>query len=227
MIARRAHPEVVAEIERTGVVAVIRLSNASAGRDVANALADGGVTALEVTMTVPNAVGLIEQLVATLPPTCLVGAGTVVDASTAREVIGAGAQFVVSPVLRPEVVAVCREYDAAVMPGCFTPTEILTAWEAGADFVKVFPATSLGPTFIRDVRAPLPELKLVPTGGVTRENAGDWIRAGAAAIGVGTALVDAKAVADRRFSELTERAQHFIRAVADARSSSSPVGARS
>jgi len=223
----RLRADVVAEIERTGVVAVIRLTDAAVGREVAQALAEGGVTALEVTMTVPNAVALIEQLAATLPASCIVGAGTVTDDATAVAVIQAGAQFVVSPVLRAEVIASCRERDVAVMPGCFTPTEILNAWEAGADFVKVFPATSLGPAFIRDVRAPLPHLKLVPTGGVTRENAGDWIRAGAAAIGAGTALVDAKAVAERRFEALTSNARHFIRAVAEARSSSTPVGARS
>jgi 2-dehydro-3-deoxyphosphogluconate aldolase/(4S)-4-hydroxy-2-oxoglutarate aldolase len=227
MSTSRLRADVVAEIERTGVIAVIRLTDASVGREVAQALAEGGVTALEVTMTVPNAVALIEQLAATLPASCIVGAGTVTDDAMAQAVIEAGAQFVVSPVLRAEVIGACRERDIAVMPGCFTPTEILNAWEAGADLVKVFPATSLGPTFIRDVRAPLPQLKLVPTGGVTRQNAGDWIRAGAAAIGAGTALVDAKAVAERRFDELTANARHFIRAVADARSSSTPVGARS
>ena len=225
MIVPRTRAEVVREIERTGVVAVMRLSDASVIRDVAGALADGGLTALEVTMTVPGAVDLIAELSATLPRTCMVGAGTVVGARTAADVIRAGAAFVVSPVLQPDVVAACRDADVAVVPGCFSPTEILSAAAAGADIVKVFPATSLGPSFIRDVRAPLPELKLMPTGGVTRQNAGDWIRAGAVAIGVGTALVDAQAVRERRFDLLTEGARHFIRAVAEARST--PVGARS
>ena len=225
MIVPRTRAEVVSEIERTGVVAVIRLSDPSVIRDVAGALADGGLTALEVTMTVPGAVDLIAALAATLPRTCVVGAGTVVGASTAVDVIRAGAAFVVSPVLQPDVLAACRDADVAVVPGCFSPTEILAAAAAGADIVKVFPATSLGPSFIRDVRAPLPELKLMPTGGVTRQNAGDWIRAGAVAIGVGTALVDAQAVRERRFDLLTEGARHFIRAVAEARSR--PVGARS
>ena len=141
-------------------------------------------------MTVPGAVGLIEQLAQALPANVLIGAGTVLDPETARSVILAGARFVVSPVFRPEVIALCHRYDVAAMPGCFTPTEILAAWEAGADVVKVFPATALGPGFFKDLRGPLPQVKLMPTGGVTRENAGDWIRAGACAIGVGTALVD-------------------------------------
>jgi 2-dehydro-3-deoxyphosphogluconate aldolase/(4S)-4-hydroxy-2-oxoglutarate aldolase len=217
MTAPLTRAEVVARIEATGVVAVMRLTDASVGRDVANALAEGGVTALEVTMTVPRAVELIQELASTLPSSCIVGAGTVVSGDTAAQVIRAGARFVVGPVLRPDVMAACREHDVAVMPGCFTPTEILTAWDAGADIVKVFPATSLGPAFFKDIRGPLPQLKLMPTGGVTRENAGEWIRAGAVAIGVGTALVDAKAVAERRFSDLTAAARHFVRAVADAR----------
>ena len=224
MSVRRTRAEVVAEIERTGVVAVMRLDDASLGRDVAHALAAGGLTALEVTMTVPGAIGLIEELAATLPPSCVLGAGTVLGAATAHDVIRAGAVFVVSPVLQPDVIGVCRDGDVAVVPGCFSPTEILSAWNAGADIVKVFPATSLGPSFVKDLRGPLPHLKLMPTGGVTRANAGDWIRAGAVAIGVGTALIDAQAVRERRFDVLASSASHFIRAVADARSA--PVGVR-
>jgi 2-dehydro-3-deoxyphosphogluconate aldolase/(4S)-4-hydroxy-2-oxoglutarate aldolase len=222
---RRDRAEVVAEIERTGVVAVLRLQEASLGREVARALVEGGLTALEVTMTVPRAVDLIAELVATLPAECVIGAGTVVDASAAREVIHAGASFVVSPVLQPPVIDACRESNVAVVPGCFSPTEIFSASAAGADIVKVFPATSLGPAFIRDLRAPLPKLKLMPTGGVTRQNAGDWIRAGAVAIGVGTALIDAQVVQDRRFDLLAGAARHFIRAVAEARSI--PAGLKS
>ena len=217
MIAPLTRAEIVTRIQATGVVAVIRLTDAAVGRDVAQALVDGGVTALEVTMTVPRAVALIEELSGVLPETCLIGAGTVVDAATAVDVMRAGARFVVGPVLRRDVIAACRERDVPVMPGCFSPTEILEAWDAGADIVKVFPATSLGPSFFKDMRGPLPHVKLMPTGGVTRENAGDWIRAGAVAIGVGTALVDATAVAQRRFSDITAAAKHFVRAVAEAR----------
>lgn len=207
----------VAAIEGTGVVAVVRLTDAGAFRDVAAALVEGGVRAIEVTMTVPRAVSLIESLAASAPADVIVGAGTVLDAETARQVILAGAQFVVGPVLRTSVIDLCHRYDVAVMPGCFTPTEILTAWEAGADVVKVFPATALGPGYFKDVRGPLPQVRLMPTGGVTRENAGDWIKAGAVAIGVGTALVDAKAVAEGRFGVVSGNARHFVEAVRLAR----------
>jgi len=221
--APRSRAEVVSAIERVGVVAVIRLTDATVGRDVARALAEGGVTALEVTMTVPRAIDLIDELAHTLPASCIVGAGTVVDRTTAEAVMDAGAQFVVGPVLRPEVITTCRAREVAVMPGCFTPTEILTAWDAGADIVKVFPATSLGPAFFKDIRGPLPQLKLMPTGGVTKANAGDWIRAGAVAIGVGTALVDAAAVKERRFDAIATNAREFVSAVAAARPADSAV----
>jgi 2-dehydro-3-deoxyphosphogluconate aldolase/(4S)-4-hydroxy-2-oxoglutarate aldolase len=208
---------IVSAIESTGVVAVVRLNDAGAFREVSAALIEGGVRAIEVTMTVPRALALIESLAVSGPADLIVGAGTVLDAETARQVILAGARFVVGPVLRPAVIELGHRYDVAVMPGCFTPTEILTAWEAGADIVKVFPATALGPAFFRDVRGPLPQVRLMPTGGVTRENAGDWIAAGAVAIGVGTALVDAKAVSARRFDLLSANARHFIDAVRVAR----------
>jgi 2-dehydro-3-deoxyphosphogluconate aldolase/(4S)-4-hydroxy-2-oxoglutarate aldolase len=208
---------VVRGIEATGVVAVIRLSDATQLRAVSDALFEGGVRALEVTMTVPRAVELIGELAGSLPREMVVGAGTVLDIETARQVIQAGARFVDSPVFKRDFSAVGHRNDVAVMPGCFTPTEILTAWEAGADIVKVFPATALGPTFFKDIRGPLPQLRLMPTGGVTRANAGDWIRAGAVAIGAGTALVDAKAVAERRFDVIAANARHFVEAVRMAR----------
>jgi 2-dehydro-3-deoxyphosphogluconate aldolase/(4S)-4-hydroxy-2-oxoglutarate aldolase len=175
------------------------------------------VRAIEVTMTVPNAVRLIEELAPTLPEGVLLGAGTVTDGATARAVIDAGAQFVVSPVFRRDVVDACRERDVAVAPGCFSPTEILEAHEYGADVVKVFPATALGPQFIKDVRAPLPQLKLMPTGGVTLDNAGDWIRAGAVAVGVGSALLDAAAIEAGRFDAITRNAERIVASVAGAR----------
>ena len=171
-------------------------------------------------MTVPGAVGLIRELAPTLPDGFLLGAGTVTDVATARAVIDAGASFVVSPVFKPEVVAACHERDVAAMPGCFSPTEILAAYESGADIVKVFPATALGPQFIKDVRGPLPQVKLMPTGGVTLENAGDWIRAGAVAVGVGTSLLDAKAIADGNFHVLKTNAERMIANVRAARGQS-------
>lgn len=207
----------VRRLEAAGVVAVIRLSDAAALRDVAHALGEGGVRALEVTMTVPRASSLIDELTRSLPEEFILGAGTVLDAETAREVIDAGARFVVSPIFRRPVLDAVHERDAVAIPGCFTPTEILDAWDAGADIVKVFPATALGPGFFNDVRGPLPQVRLMPTGGVTRNNAGDWIRAGAIAIGVGTALLDRQAVAERRFDAITANARHFIEAVQHAR----------
>lgn len=213
-------------IEDTGVVAVIRLDDANQLRDVADALMAGGVRALEVTMTVPRAVELIEQLARSLPGDFAVGAGTVIDADTARRVITAGARFVVGPVFRPAVIDECRRHDVPVMPGCFSPTEILTAWEAGADIIKVFPATALGPTYFKDIHGPLPQIRLMPTGGVTKENAGDWIKAGAVAIGVGTALVDKAAVAARRFDAIAQNARHFIAAVQRARVPAAAAGQR-
>lgn len=209
--------DIVRAIEATGVVAVVRLDDVRAGQAVAAALSAGGVKAIEVTMTVPNAVRLIADLAASLPPDVMVGAGTVVDVDTARAVIRAGARFVVGPVFRPAIIAACHDHDVPAMPGCFSPTEILSAWDAGADVVKVFPATVLGPGFFQDIRGPLPQLKLMPTGGVTRANAAEWIRAGAVAIGVGTALVDPKAVAERRFDVIRAHAEHFIEAVRQAR----------
>ena len=215
--------ETVRQLEAAGVIAVIRLADGAALQWVAEALALGGVRAVEVTMTVPGAVGLIEQLVRNLPDDIIVGAGTVLDADTARQVIDAGARFVVSPVFRPPVIAAAHDRGVAAMPGCFTPTEILDAWDAGADIVKVFPATALGPGFFTDVRGPLPQVRLMPTGGVTRDNAGDWIRAGAAAIGVGTALVDKRAVTEGRFEAITASARHFVAAVQQARGTAAEV----
>jgi len=152
-------------IETMGVVAVIRLKDPAKLRAVVDALAEGGVRALEVTMTVPGAVELIRQLAPTLPAGFLLGAGTVTDVATAAAVIDAGARFVVGPVFRPDVIRACHDRDVPVMPGCFSPTEIFAAHEYGADIVKVFPATSLGPSFFKDMRGPLPHVKLMPTGG--------------------------------------------------------------
>ena len=204
-------------IEQFGVVAVIRLKDPAKLRAVVDALADGGVRALEVTMTVPRAVEMIRALAPTLPDGFLLGAGTVTDVATARAVIDAGATFVVGPVFRPDVIGACHERGVPAMPGCFSPTEILAAHEAGADIVKVFAATMLGPQYIRDVRAPLPQVKLMPTGGVTLDNAGDWIRAGAVAVGIGSALVDTKAIEEDRFDVITANARKVIANVGAAR----------
>ncbi len=215
--------DVIDIIEAVGVVAVIRLQDPEKLRGVIDALADGGVRALEVTMTVPRAIPLIEQIAPSLPAEFALGAGTVLDPETARAAILAGARFVVGPVLNPAVIDLCHRYDVAVLPGCFSPTEILAAWQAGADIVKVFPATALGPAYFRDLRGPLPQIKLMPTGGVSLENAGAWIAAGAVAIGAGTALVDRKAVESGDHAAITERARRFVDAVRVARGAGGPA----
>jgi 2-dehydro-3-deoxyphosphogluconate aldolase / (4S)-4-hydroxy-2-oxoglutarate aldolase len=217
MVMSEKRRALVERVEQAGIVAIIRMKDPEKVRAVFDAIAEGGVRVIEVTMSVPGAVELIGQLAATLPPDCTLGAGTVLDGQTARRVIEAGAQFVVSPVLRHDVIEACHAQAAAVMPGCFTPTEILEAWDAGADIVKVFPATALGPTFLKDVRGPLPQVKLMPTGGVTLDNAGDWIRAGAVAVGVGTALLDTAAIAESNYSVLRANAARIVASVRAAR----------
>ena len=217
-MTKRSRSEVVAEIERLGVVAIIRMPDPEALRAVVDALAEGGVRALEVTMTVPRAIDLIAEIAPTLPSDFLFGAGTVLDADTVHRAVDAGAQFIVSPVFKPEVVAAAHEDGVPVMPGCFTPTEILGAWEMGADIIKVFPATSVGPGYLKDIRGPLPHIKLMPTGGVSIDNAGDWLRAGAVGVGVGSALVDTKAIAARQFNVIAENACRIVANVQAARS---------
>jgi 2-dehydro-3-deoxyphosphogluconate aldolase/(4S)-4-hydroxy-2-oxoglutarate aldolase len=205
--------DVVQAIETARVVAVIRIKEPQKLQAVVDAISEGGIRALEVTMSVPGAVDLIRDLAPRMPPGFLFGAGTVLDADTVNQVIDAGAQFVVSPVSRRAVIDACRDRDVPVMPGCFTPTEILDAWDAGADIIKVFPATTLGPGYLRDLRGPLPQVRLMPTGGVTLDNAGDWIRAGAVAVGVGTALLDAKAIAAGDYGVLRNNAERIVASV--------------
>ena len=192
------------------VIAVIRMKDAARLAAAAAALREGGVTALEITMTVPGAVDIIREMVRTKEPGTLVGAGTVLDAGTATDVIEAGADFVVSPITDQDMVLACREARVLVAPGAFTPTEIVAAWRSGADIVKVFPATSLGPQFFRDLRGPLPLVRLMPTGGVTIENAREFLAAGACCVGIGTALVDAEAVEAGDWEALTSRARRLV-----------------
>ena len=202
--------DTVAEVERAGIVAVIRMKEPEKLRSVIDAIAEGGVRALEITMTVPGAIEIIRQVAPTLPAGFTFGAGTVVDAETVHRVVDAGARFIVSPVFRRSVIDACQVRNVASMPGCFTPTEILDAWDAGADVVKVFPATTLGPGYLKDIHGPLPHVKLMPTGGVTLDNAGDWIRAGAVAVGVGTSLLDSKAIASGDFRTLRSNAERIV-----------------
>jgi 2-dehydro-3-deoxyphosphogluconate aldolase/(4S)-4-hydroxy-2-oxoglutarate aldolase len=201
----------------SGVVAVIRMKDPERLSKVVMAIRDGGVKCIEITMTVPGAVDVIAALVKTAPPDVIVGAGTVTDRGTANDVVTAGAKFVVSPVFRPDVVAVTKAAGAVAIPGCFTPTEILTAWEAGADIVKVFPATSLGPKYFKDIAGPFPDIRLMPTGGVTIDNVGEWVKAGAVAVGIGSDLLDKKAIDEGRYEVLTEKAARMVRNFVEAK----------
>ena len=200
-----------------GVVAVIRMKDPKRLSKVVMAIREGGVKCIEITMTVPGAVEIIAGMVKSVPADVLVGAGTVTDKGIANDVIAAGAKFVVSPVFRPEVVAVTKAAGAVAIPGCFTPTEILSAWEAGADIVKVFPATSLGPKYFKDMAGPFPNILLMPTGGVTIDNVGEWVKAGAVAVGIGGDLLDKKAIDDEHYEVLTERAARMVKNFADAK----------
>ena len=204
-------------VTSSGVVAVIRIEDPAQLIKVAEALKAGGIESIEFTMTTPRAIEMIAQAVDRLGDEVLIGTGTVLDAETARAAILAGAAFVVAPNLDLRVIELCRRYGVVVVPGCLTPTEILTAWTAGADLVKVFPASVMGPAYLKAILAPLPQVRLLPTGGIDLENVGDFVAAGAAAVGVGGSLVDGKAVREGRFDVITQRAEAFVAAVAEAR----------
>jgi len=205
--------DIVARIVHERIVAVLRLDDPANAGAVVDALVAGGVRVIEVTTTVPKAIELIAELAKAHSTDVLIGAGTVVDTGTAARAIDAGAKFVVSPVFRPAVMAECHRLGLPAFPGCFTPTEILNAWDAGADIVKVFPATGLSPTYFRDILAPLPQLKLMPTGGVSIDNAAGWLRAGAVAVGIGSALVDAAAVRSGDLAAITRNATRLVASV--------------
>jgi 2-dehydro-3-deoxyphosphogluconate aldolase / (4S)-4-hydroxy-2-oxoglutarate aldolase len=205
--------EVLTRIIDSGVVAVIRMKDTGRLLKVIEAVRDGGVKSIEITMTVPGAIEIIRELSKIVPADVLIGAGTVVDELTAEKVIDAGAMFVVGPALNLGIVSLCATRGIAVMPGCYTPTEILSGWKAGADIIKVFPATSLGPKYFKDLRGPFPDIRLMPTGGVTIDNVGEWIAAGACAVGIGSDLLDKKAIEEERYEVLTERAARMVRNV--------------
>jgi len=204
------HNETLQHILTNGVVAVIRMKDPAKLLKVIEAIREGGVKCIEITMTVPGAVGIIREISKTVSSDVLVGAGTVTDVKTADAVIDAGAKFVVGPISKKEIIARCRERQTVVMPGCFSPTEIFSAWEAGADIVKVFPATSLEPKYFKDLAGPFPDIRLMPTGGVTIDNVGEWVKAGAVAVGIGSDLLDKKAVEEGKYEILTERARRMV-----------------
>ncbi|MBC7098406.1 bifunctional 4-hydroxy-2-oxoglutarate aldolase/2-dehydro-3-deoxy-phosphogluconate aldolase [Candidatus Bipolaricaulota bacterium] len=203
-------------LKDSGAIGIIRVSTAQDLIRIAKALYDGGLFCLEITMTTPGALRAIEEAREELPDV-LMGAGTVLDGPTARQAILAGAQFLVTPTVALDVIEVAHRYGVPVIPGAMTPTEILTCWEAGADMVKVFPAEVLGPSFIKAVHGPLPQIPLVPTGGITADNAGEFIRAGAAVVCAGSWLVDRTAVAGGGVEVLREKARRLVAAVKEAR----------
>ena len=186
---------------------------------IVEAIYAGGVSAIEITMTTPNALAVISEAARRFEGEVEIGVGSVLDAATAHAAIDAGARYVVSPIFKPEIVEAAHARGVPAMPGCFSPTEIQQATEAGADVIKVFPADALGMEYFKAIRAPMPHLRLMPTGGVTLTNGGDWIRAGAVAVGVGSALLDKKAVADEDYGRLTENARTLRRSVDEGRAS--------
>ena len=207
----------LARIKAGGVVAIMRHTEASLAIEAAGALLRGGVEVVEVTLNTAGAASMIRDLNAHFGERMLVGAGTVLSPAAVEQALAAGARFVVAPNTDPKVIALCNQRGVPVVPGAFTPTEVVAAWQLGADLVKVFPVSSVGPRYIRDLRGPLPDIPLVPTGGVNLDHAADFIRAGAVALGAGSDLVE-KAVVDRRdFAELERRARGFSDAVARGR----------
>jgi len=204
--------DVIKQIREIGIIPVIRATTADEAMRAIDAIREGGISVVEITMTVPNAFSVIEQVTTRFGSDALVGAGTVLDAEDAKSCIASGAQFIVSPALNLDTIAYCREQDVAVMPGALTPTEVVQAWNAGADFVKVFPAGAVGgPSYLKSLKAPLPQIELVPTGGVSLKTAADFIKAGAAALGVGADLIAGES------SAITERAKQFVEIIREAR----------
>jgi 2-dehydro-3-deoxyphosphogluconate aldolase/(4S)-4-hydroxy-2-oxoglutarate aldolase len=209
---------VLKRVEEVGIVPVVRASSADEAVAVADVIREGGIPILEITMTVPGAISVIAELSKRYGDEVLVGAGTVLDPETARSCIAAGAQFIVSPALNIQTIELCKVQRIAVFPGALTPTEVVTAWDAGADAVKVFPCSAMGgASYLRALKAPLPEVKLVPTGGVSLTTAKDFIAAGAWAIGVGADLVNIKAIRAGQGKSVVAAARNYVAAVREAR----------
>jgi 2-dehydro-3-deoxyphosphogluconate aldolase / (4S)-4-hydroxy-2-oxoglutarate aldolase len=210
-------PEIIAALKNPGVIAVVRAEKQEQVLPLSEALLAGGVIAIEITMTTPNAIEAIREASAKLGDKALIGVGTVLDVETCRKAIEAGAQFVVTPILRPAIADAAHALDKPVMLGAYTPTEAQLAYEAGADFIKIFPAEGLGPNYIKSLRAPLPHLNIVPTGGVDLHNVADFLKAGCAALGVGSSLVSKKILQEANWRELTRLAKAFVEAANAAR----------
>ncbi len=204
-------------VTSSGVIAIVRLADYSTAVDMARSLLKGGIDVVEFTYTNPRAGSAIEAVKEALGDTIRAGAGTVLDSETARSAILQGADFVVTPTVRVDTIRICQRYNVPTVIGAFSPTEILTAWEQGATFVKVFPASVVGPRYLKDVAGPLPQIPLIPTGGVNLDNAGAFISAGAKAVAIGSNLVDQATVEQSQWGELSSRARAFVAAVAEAR----------
>jgi len=209
---------ILAALVEGAIIPVVRASSAEAALQAAEAIANGGIRAAEITMTVPGAVRVLEKLADRFGGNLLLGAGTVLDPETARACLLAGAEFIVSPSLRPATIEIAKRYSKPVFPGALTPTEVLAAWEAGADAVKIFPCGNVGGAkYIKALKGPFPQIETIPTGGVNLETIGEFLKAGACAVGVGGELVDLKLIQEGRFDAITERARQFLAAVAKAR----------
>jgi 2-dehydro-3-deoxyphosphogluconate aldolase/(4S)-4-hydroxy-2-oxoglutarate aldolase len=210
--------EIAKRIETTGIVPIVRAPSAEVAASAARAVLAAGIDVLEITMTVPNALALLRQLRKELGEQVLLGAGTVLDAQTAKDCIAAGAEFIVAPGLDIETIRATHALDKPCMPGALTPTEVITAWKAGADMVKIFPCSALGgASYLRALKAPLPQVKMLPTGGVDVSTAADFIKAGAVALGVGAAVVDLKLLAQNGPNAVTERCRQLVEVVRAAR----------
>ena len=210
----------LARVLQSGIVAILRAPSGERLGDVAEALLAGGVDCMEVTFTVPNAIDVLRELDERVGDRALLGAGTVLDTETARAAILAGAEFIVSPSTDLEVIRLCNRYDKLVMPGALTPTEVVSAWEAGADVVKIFPSDLTGPSYLKALHGPLPQVRLMPTGGVNLQTAEDFIRAGACALGIGSSLVDKEAVQNGKMERIEELARQYVEIVRQARDGS-------
>lgn len=211
-----SHYDILRRMMEGKLVAVVRLDSGEQLLRVAEALQAGGIDIIEFTASTPGALDMLREASSRFGDKVLMGAGTILDPETARAAILAGAEFIVTPALKVATIEVCKRYGKPVIPGALTPTEILTAWEAGADMVKVFPANSVGPDYIKAMLAPLPQIRLVPTGGISVENAADYLRAGAAALGVGGRLVDKAAVARGDWAAISAEAEALVKVVRQA-----------
>jgi 2-dehydro-3-deoxyphosphogluconate aldolase / (4S)-4-hydroxy-2-oxoglutarate aldolase len=207
--------EVLDTIFTTKVIAVIRMQESEKITKVIEALIRGGIRCLEITLTVPNALPILKEVSQKIPPKFIIGAGTVLDPETARAAIMAGAQFIVSPNTDLRVIKICKRYSKVIIPGAFTPSEILNSWECGADIVKVFPANFFGSSYFKDLKGPYPDINLMPTGRVTIANAVDYINSGACAVSIGGDLIDKKAIAEDKYNIITEKAKKLLKNISE------------